>query len=125
MKRAARTIRNTTATLIAIALGASSALLAAPAAAQGSPWQQECFDAWADAPASSYCSPSVDRRGAATDGTTGHCNLFLMSCSVTVSVATTDGTENRTFTDNSNMTKSVADTDDITLCWRSTTASGR
>ena len=40
-----------------------------------------------------------------------------MFCSITVSVATTDGTENQTFTDNSNMVKSVADTDDITLCF--------
>ena len=117
MKQAARPIRNTMATLVASALVASIALLAAPATAQGSPWQQECKDAWADAPASSYCSPSIDRRGAASDGTTGHCNLSVMSCSITVSVATTDGTENQTFTDNSNMVKSVADTDDVTLCF--------
>ena len=46
---------------------------------------QKCIDEWDDSDAADYCTATVGRVGASTDGTAGHC-IVSASCSVTVDV---------------------------------------
>ena len=84
-------------------------------------WQQPCIDAWADAPASSYCtSTSVTRVSGGPSYTHGKCLIAVTSCSIEVLV----GSQNETFTPDwpdalspSRNGVSVADTSRIDICF--------
>ena len=115
--------RTLTTTARHIARALAAALIVAACAAPGSvgaqtAWQQTCTDAWDDAPAKLYCNASVTRVGTASDGSTGHCYLQTISCSIVLTVAITDGERSGTYTASGySMTQSPENTQDITLCF--------
>jgi hypothetical protein len=115
--------RTRTATTRTIARALGAALLVAACAAPGpagaqTAWQQLCIDAWDDAPAELYCSAGVARVGAASDGSTGHCYVSRISCSINVTVAITGGEAAGSYTASRySMTQTPEDTEDITLCF--------
>ena len=79
---------------------------------------QECFDAWSDAPASSYCTGvQVNRIGASPSGGEDNCYAVQGSCSITANVGETSTTWTPSLTEEDTST-SVTSFSTIDFCFK-------